>query len=331
VGGNSIAMNKISALLAASALGTSASFAPITSFRTSDPRSVSLDMAAVGIFFGTSTGSTEACARQIYKAFGSELAAEPVDVETVDNLVKAFGSHDSLVVGTPTWNTGADTERSGTGWDVLYYNQLAFMKSTLEGKKIAVFGLGDQITYSENYADATGELFDVFDSLGCQMLGLWSREGYAIKASKSIRDGKFCGLLLDEVNQEELTAERIERWVAQLKDEGILGSKKASSLPTISPEITPHPPSTMPPIFKDDADALKGSSMNEEQTETERLIEYRELERNSFEEKGRVRSSDDFTPHFNPFTGRTMWTSADGRTSYVTVKDPTSTQSKLSS
>jgi flavodoxin len=28
----------------------------------------------------------------------------------------------------------------------------------LVGKNVAVFGLGDQISYSENYADATGEV-----------------------------------------------------------------------------------------------------------------------------------------------------------------------------
>jgi len=28
----------------------------------------------------------------------------------------------------------------------------------IAGKKVAVFGLGDQISYSENYADASGEV-----------------------------------------------------------------------------------------------------------------------------------------------------------------------------
>jgi hypothetical protein len=28
----------------------------------------------------------------------------------------------------------------------------------ISGKKVAVFGLGDQISYSENYADASGEV-----------------------------------------------------------------------------------------------------------------------------------------------------------------------------
>ena len=126
------------------------------------------------------------------------------------------------VVGTPTWNTGADTERSGTGWDELYYNQLPAMKAVLADKKVAVFGLGDQVSYSDNYADATGELFDVFESLGCRMMGAWSQEGYEHDDSKAIRGDKFCGLLLDMVNQEDLTEERVIQWVAQLKAEGVV-------------------------------------------------------------------------------------------------------------
>lgn len=54
--------------------------------------------------------------------------------------------------------TGADTERSGTGWDEIYYSEMQTLKPSLQGKKVAVFGLGDSVSYSENYADATGEV-----------------------------------------------------------------------------------------------------------------------------------------------------------------------------
>ena len=29
----------------------------------------------------------------------------------------AVAAFDGLIVGSPTWHTGADTERSGTAWD----------------------------------------------------------------------------------------------------------------------------------------------------------------------------------------------------------------------
>ena len=104
--------------------------------------------AAVGIFYGTSTGSTQTAAELIYEAFGSDVAAEPVDIDTLEEgqVAQAFTADDALVVGTPTWNTGADTERSGTGWDELYYTKLPELKSALQGKRVAVFGLGDQVS-----------------------------------------------------------------------------------------------------------------------------------------------------------------------------------------
>lgn len=49
-----------------------------------------------------------------------------------------FSKYDNVIVGAPTWNTDADTERSGTAWD-----EMADM-GALSGKKVAVFGLGDQ-------------------------------------------------------------------------------------------------------------------------------------------------------------------------------------------
>lgn len=77
-----------------------------------------LAAAKVGIFYGTSTGSTQDVAHLIATELGPAVADDPVDVEEIKGKVAdAFSNYESLVVGTPTWNTGADTERSGTAWD----------------------------------------------------------------------------------------------------------------------------------------------------------------------------------------------------------------------
>jgi flavodoxin I len=252
-----------------------------------------LDMAAVGIFFGTSTGSTQEAADCIYEALGSDIAAEPEDIETLEDVAAAFSAHDALIVGTPTWNTGADVERSGTGWDELYYDKMPTMKEALNGKKVAVFGLGDQESYAENFADATGELFDVFEGLGCKMLGAWSQEGYEHEDSKSIRGDKFCGLLLDMVNQEELTEERAKKWVEQLKGEGILeGASAGAAAPAAAP-VAAAPVAAAPAP----APAVVNSESH---------------------------SGGGFTPHHNAKNGKTMWTSPDGRNSYVTTEEAVS-------
>ncbi len=64
---------------------------------------VSLDMASIGIFYGTSTGSTEDVADQIKEAFGDD-AEGPYDVDALEGSVKEnFEKFDAIVCGTPTW------------------------------------------------------------------------------------------------------------------------------------------------------------------------------------------------------------------------------------
>lgn len=183
----------------------------------------------------------------------------------------------------------SDQERSGTGWDEIYYSTMEDLK--IAGKKVAVFGLGDSVSYAENYADAAGELHDVFENLGCQMLGYTSQEGYLHEASKSIRGDKFCGLLCDAVNQEELTEGRVQKWVEQLIGEGIL-----------------------------EGGAAGGAALSEEPAPA--VVDVTaELEENSIlmeETIAAHSSSDSFEPHYNPRSGTTMWTSPDGRTCYYT-------------
>merc|ERR1712224_837980 len=68
-------------------------------------------LRALGLFFATQTGNTETVAGMIGEASGAE-ATDIGEVETED-----LASYDGLIVGCPTWNTGADEMRSGTAWD----------------------------------------------------------------------------------------------------------------------------------------------------------------------------------------------------------------------
>lgn len=227
--------------------------------------------------------------------FGDD-ASEPIEIDEVQGSVaEQFAKFDALVVGTPTWNTGADMERSGTGWDEIYYSEM--QELNIAGKKVAVFGLGDSISYAENYADATGELHDVFEKLGCKMIGYTSQEGYEHEDSKAIRGDQFCGLLLDAVNFEELTEERVQNWVAKLKDEGILES---------SGESAPAPPVAVAAPQVDEA----ASVVFEDHALAEEIIASVKETRAGF------------VGHYNPRSDRTMWISTDGTKSYVTDGAP---------
>ena len=136
--------------------------------------------------------------------------------DVTDDTVK---SQDALIVGAPTWHTGEDECRSGTSWDEWLYETLPGLG--LEGKKVAIFGCGDQQSYGDFYCDAAGELFDQFTKAGAKVYGFTPTDGYDHVSSKAeVEDGKFCGLMFDEDNQYDLSEDRAKAWVDQLKSEG---------------------------------------------------------------------------------------------------------------
>mmetsp|Transcript_1331 Transcript_1331/g.2337 ORF Transcript_1331/g.2337 Transcript_1331/m.2337 type:complete len:218 (+) Transcript_1331:3-656(+) len=185
-------------------------------------RRTSSALRAVGIYYDSSTGNTETCAGYIATAAGA--SAEYIGDTTEDEMM----SKDALIVGAPTWHTGADTERSGTQWDQWLYNTLPNMN--LKDKKVAIFGCGDQESYSDYYCDAAGELYDCFIKAGCKVYGMTSTDGYNHQASKAeVESGSFCGLMFDEDNQYDLSEERAKKWVEQLKQEGFFSQVPAEA------------------------------------------------------------------------------------------------------
>jgi len=177
-------------------------------------RKVLLCNAQVGLFFSTSTGHTEDVAGLIKAELG-DSSTDPQEI--ADAQLDTLADYDGLIVGAPTWNTGADTERSGTGWDNLL-DDIRGLK--LDGTPVAVFGLGDSVSYADNFADAMEEIYEVFKTAGGKMVGHWPTKDYQFEESKAtIDDSTFCGLPLDEDNEDDKTAGRVKEWVSQLKGE----------------------------------------------------------------------------------------------------------------
>ena len=121
-----------------------------------------------------------------------------------------------LFCGIPTWNTGADEERSGTAWDSILED---IGELNLSGKKVAIFGLGDSSTYTENYCDAMEELHGYFQKLVQKWSAMLTKSSYTFDESKSVIDDKFCGLPIDEDSESDLTDSRLENWAHNLKSE----------------------------------------------------------------------------------------------------------------
>lgn len=163
----------------------------------------------VGIFYGTTMGNTQSAAQQIQAALGTDVA-ELFDVAGATmGEVEKFSN---LIFGASTWGIGDIQEDFE-----MFLPQLA--SADLTGKKVALFGLGDMVTYDDSFVDAMGDIYEALVNTGCEFIGQTPTDDYAYTKSRAEIDGHFVGLPLDEVNESHLTESRIAAWVAQLKEQ----------------------------------------------------------------------------------------------------------------
>ena len=162
-----------------------------------------------GLFYGTGTEKTTFVANKIRKAFGEDQ----IDIIPIESAWKRdFEAYDHIIAGTSTWFDG----ELPTYWDEIIPELVTL---DLKNKKVAIFGLGDQTNYPDNFADGVGLLVDVFSGTGATLVGFTSTEGYQFSQSLAVKDDKFLGLVIDVENQADLTEKRIHDWVSQLRKE----------------------------------------------------------------------------------------------------------------
>lgn len=159
----------------------------------------------IGIIYGSSMGNTADAANLIAETLG--LPCEVINVgETDAGTINGF---DKLILGSSTWGSG-DLQDD---WDAFDFGSL-----NLSGKTVACFGMGDSASYSDEYCNALAKLYDAAKAAGGNMIDASvSTDGYEFDGSDAVRDGVFVGLALDADNQGDLTAERVNSWVAKIK------------------------------------------------------------------------------------------------------------------
>ncbi|WP_349572189.1 flavodoxin [Azotobacter salinestris] len=175
-------------------------------------------MAKIGLFFGSNTGKTRKVAKSIKKRFDDETMSDAVNVNRVS--AEDFAQYQFLILGTPTLGEG---ELPGLSSDCENESWEEFLPKIegvdFSGKTVALFGLGDQVGYPENFLDAMGELHAFFTERGAKVVGSWPTDGYEFESSTAVVDGKFVGLALDLDNQSGKTDERVAAWLAQIAPE----------------------------------------------------------------------------------------------------------------
>jgi len=168
-------------------------------------------VAKVGLFFGSDEGNTERVAYRIQARLGEDV----VDVHDISDVTQLeFANYDKIILGIPTWDFGQIQSDWEEFWEDIAQVDLA-------GKQVALFGLGDQFGYGDYFLDAMGMLHDLIVKNGPEMVGYWPTSGYEFEASKAELPGQglFVGLAIDEDQQENLTAERLNRWCEQVHGE----------------------------------------------------------------------------------------------------------------
>ncbi len=155
------------------------------------------------VVFGSSTGTCEAIAEKIAQKLGCEV----MDVQNL--TVEVVESHENLILGTSTWGAGELQDDWYDGLKVL-------QGADLSGKTIALFGCGDCESYSDTFVGGIGELYNAIKASGARFVGAVDTDGYSFDDSEAVIDGKFIGLPLDDVNEDDKTDTRIDAWIAEI-------------------------------------------------------------------------------------------------------------------
>ena len=169
-------------------------------------------MSKIGLFFGPLNGSVQRVAEKIEAALGEQNVemisvndASVSDLEKFNKIIFGIST-----VGNETW----DSEYSNTDWSKFFP---AISKVDYSGKTIAIFGLGDHLTYPRQFVNAMGILAKELLKNGATIVGKVDPSAYEFDESEAIVDGMFVGLPVDEDFQPELTNERIFNWADNIK------------------------------------------------------------------------------------------------------------------
>jgi flavodoxin long chain len=170
-------------------------------------------MKKIALIYWPKKGNVETTAAKLSAHFDKGT----IDVFTISEVnVENLSNYDFLIFGGST--IGADNwEDMHTSKWYRFFEELKTVN--LEGKTVAIYGLGDQVLYPEHFVDGIAIIRDELVAAGAKVIGRWPIEGYEHTDSKSIEDDHFIGLALDDDQQPELSDERINKWVEILKAE----------------------------------------------------------------------------------------------------------------
>jgi len=171
-------------------------------------------MGKIGIVFATDTGRTRRIAKLIAQKLG-DAADTPININRL--TAADLAPYRALILGTPTLGDGElpgiESGSQSAGW-LEFLPQLD--DQDWSDKTVAIFGLGDQLKYPDEFVDAIALLHAAVTACGARVVGATDVAGYTFKVSRAVVAGRFLGLALDQVNQAALTENRVDAWLSEI-------------------------------------------------------------------------------------------------------------------
>ncbi|MCK5780269.1 MAG: flavodoxin [Psychrilyobacter sp.] len=166
-------------------------------------------MKKIGLFYGTTGGRTTG----VVDEFEFNLREE-AEIFNVENGIAKLTEFENLILVTPSYGFG----ELEAHWEEVIEE---FKTLDFTGKIVGLVGLGSQTTFGESFVGALEVLYNIVLKKGGKIIGLTSTDGYNFEECEAIVDNKFMGLVLDEENQDDMTADRIFDWLEEIKKEFI--------------------------------------------------------------------------------------------------------------
>ncbi|MFI3240020.1 MAG: flavodoxin [Bacteroidales bacterium] len=158
-------------------------------------------MTKIGIFYGSSTGIT----RKISLELAEILEISYCDIHNIAKVsISDLLSYDLLLLGSSTWGSG-DLQDD---WEKFLPR---LEQENLSDKTIGIYGSGDE-TMQFTFCDAVGILYERLQQTGAKFIEGIDADPYIFSTSAALINGKYVGLLLDNINQPDQTHNRLIQW-----------------------------------------------------------------------------------------------------------------------
>ena len=119
----------------------------------------------IAIVYGSTMGNTKSAADSILSCMEKSFDQKDITLSQIRDInVDDLKNYDLILFGCSTWGIGELQD----DWN----DPVEQIKNIdLSAKKVALFGTGDQETYSDSFVDALGTIYSALQNTGAVLVG----------------------------------------------------------------------------------------------------------------------------------------------------------------